>query len=96
MIRSVIASISSIGCPSAPSVPPVFTADNDVVTQDWGPAYSKYPDFSGLFDVITSARDGGEGDNDWSPKDVTVHGDKIFKVGCLLVLKDISERLVSE
>ena len=52
MIRSVVASVSLIARLSAPYAPPVFTADNDVLTQDWGPAYAKCPDF---FDVITSA-----------------------------------------
>ena len=61
MIRSVAASISPIARPSALSVPPVFTAGNDVLTQDWGTAYAKCPDFGGLFDMITSAPDGGGG-----------------------------------
>ena len=96
MIRSVVASFCCIARPSAPSVPLVFSADNDVLTQDWGPAYAKCPDFGGLFDPITSAPQGGEGDNDRWPKDVTVQGDKIFKAGRLLVPKDMSEKLVSQ
>ena len=96
MIRSVAASVSPIARPSAPRIPPFFTADNDVLTQDWGPAYAKCPDFGGLFDVITSAPDPREGnDNRW-PKELTVHGDKSCKAGCLLVPKDMSERLVSQ
>ena len=43
MIRSMAASVSPIPRPSAPRVPPVFTADNDVLTQDWGPTYAECP-----------------------------------------------------
>ena len=64
MIRSVAASVSPIARPSAPPIPPVFTADNDVLTQDLGLTYAKCPDFGGLLGVITSAPDGGEGDDD--------------------------------
>ena len=39
---------------------------------------------------------GGGRDNDRWPKDMTVHGNMIFKAGRLLVLKDVSERLVSQ
>ena len=46
--------------------------------------------------MITSAPDGGEGDDDRLPKDVTVHWDKNFKAGGLLVPKDMSERLLSQ
>ena len=96
MIRSVAAFVPPIARPSVPSIPPFFTADNDVVTQDWGPASAKCPHFGGLFDVITSALDRGEGEDDRWPKDVIVHGDKIFKAGRLLVPMDMYERLVSE
>ena len=37
MIRPVAAFVSSIAPLSAPPIAPVFTADNDVLTQDWGP-----------------------------------------------------------
>ena len=95
-IPSMAACVSPIARPSAPPIPPVFTAKNDVRKQDWGPAYAKCPDFSGVFDSITSAPDGEEGDHDRWAKDETVHGDKIFKAGRLLVPKDMSERLVSQ
>ena len=39
---------------------------------------------------------GGEGGDDGRRKDVTVHGDSIFKAGLLLVPKYVSEQLVSE
>ena len=90
------ASVSPIARLSAPPIPPVFTADNDVRKQDWGPAYAKCPDFGGLFVWITSALHGEEGDHDRWARDVTVHGDKTFKAGRLLVPKDMSEQLVSQ
>ena len=96
MICRVSASVSPIARMWAPSVTPVFTANNDVLTQDWGPANAKCPGFGGPFYVITSASDGGKVHDDRWRKDVTVHGDKIFKARCLLVPKDMSERLVSQ
>ena len=96
MIHSVVACVCPVACPSAPSVHPVFSTNNGVLTQDRGPAYAKYPDFAGFFDVIRSAPNGGGGDNDRWPKDMTVHGDKTFRAGNLLVPKDMSDHLVSQ
>ena len=79
MICSVVASVRTNARQSAPSVPPVFSADTDVVTQDWGRTYAKSPDFSGHFNLITSAPEGGERDGDHRPKDVTVHGHRFSK-----------------
>ena len=58
MIRSVSASVSLIARLSSPAIPPVITADNDVLTQDTRSTYATCPDFGCLFDVITSAPDG--------------------------------------
>ena len=61
MIRLVAASPSPIAWLPALPVPPVFTANKDVLTQDWGPAYAKCPALGGLFDLTISAPDGGIG-----------------------------------
>ena len=45
IIRSVAASISPIAHLSVLRVVPDFPADNDVLTLDWGPAYTKCPYF---------------------------------------------------
>ena len=91
MIHLAADSAPPIASLSAVSIPPVFTADNDVLTQDWGPTDVKCPDFDGPLDVITSPPDGGEGD-----EDVTMHGYNISKAGHLLVPKDMSKRLMSQ
>ena len=85
MIRFAAASVWPICRPLAPPVLPVFSADNDVPTDDWGPAYAKCADVGGLFELITTALEGGQGEYDRWPKDVTIHGDTIFKSGRLLV-----------
>ena len=79
MIPSVAASVSAVARASAPSVPPIFSANNDVLTRDRGSAYEKCPDFRGLLDLIKSALGGGGEDDDWWPEDLTVHGNKIPK-----------------